>query len=36
LPGADGQPFALYSFGADGQRGGEGDARDVGILPARP
>lgn len=35
VPGADGQPFALYSFGADGQRGGEGDARDIGILPAQ-
>jgi general secretion pathway protein G len=34
LPGADGQPFALYSFGADGKRGGEGDAKDIGILPA--
>jgi general secretion pathway protein G len=36
IPGADGQPFALFSLGADGQRGGEGDARDIGILPARP
>ncbi len=36
LPGADGQPFALYSLGADGQRGGEGDARDIGVLPAQP
>lgn len=35
VPGADGQPFALYSFGADGKAGGEGDARDLGILPAR-
>ena len=34
VPGADGQPFALYSLGADGKRGGEGDARDIGILPA--
>ena len=33
LPGADGQPFALYSLGADGKRGGEGDDRDIGILP---
>jgi general secretion pathway protein G len=36
IPGADGQPFALYSFGADGKRGGEGDAKDIGILPAQP
>ena len=35
VPGADGQPFAIYSFGADGKAGGEGDARDLGILPAR-
>jgi general secretion pathway protein G len=36
LPGSDGQPFALYSFGADGKAGGEGDARDIGVLPANP
>lgn len=34
LPGADGQPFALYSLGADGKRGGERNDADVGILPA--
>lgn len=34
LPGADGQPFALYSLGADGKRGGTGDAADLGVLPA--
>ena len=34
IPGANGQPFALYSFGADRKRGGEGDAADIGILPA--
>ena len=33
LPGANGQGFALYSFGSDGKRGGEGDARDLGVLP---
>lgn len=33
--GANGQPFALYSLGADGKPGGEGDARDLGILPAQ-
>ena len=36
LPGTDGQGFALYSFGSDGKRGGEGDARDIGKLPAQP
>lgn len=36
LPGAEGQPFALYSFGADGKPGGEGDARDIGVLPPNP
>jgi general secretion pathway protein G len=35
VPGSDGHPFALYSFGADGKAGGEGDARDLGILSAR-
>lgn len=34
VPGADGQPFALYSLGADGKRGGSGDAADIGVLPA--
>ncbi|HLO96367.1 MAG TPA: type II secretion system major pseudopilin GspG [Burkholderiaceae bacterium] len=34
VPGANGQPFALYSFGADGKAGGEGDAADIGVLPA--
>lgn len=34
VPGADGQPFALFSMGADGKRGGQGDAADVGVLPA--
>ncbi len=33
VPGANGQPFALYSLGADGKRGGEGNDADVGILP---
>jgi general secretion pathway protein G len=33
--GANGQPFALYSFGADGKPGGDGDARDLGVLPAQ-
>ncbi len=33
VPGASGQPFALYSLGADGKRGGEGTDADVGMLP---
>lgn len=33
VPGADGRPFALYSYGADGVRGGEGNNADIGILP---
>lgn len=33
LPGANGQPFALYSLGADGKRGGEGTDADIGVLP---
>ena len=33
LPGAGGQPFALYSYGNDGKRGGEGYAADIGTLP---
>ena len=33
MPGRDGQPFALYSFGADGKAGGESNDADVGILP---
>jgi len=28
-------PFALYSLGADGQPGGEGNNADVGFLPAQ-
>jgi general secretion pathway protein G len=33
LPGSNGQPFALYSFGADGKKGGEGLDADIGMLP---
>jgi len=33
VPGANGQPFALYSFGADGKKGGEGNDADIGYLP---
>lgn len=35
FPGAEGQPFALYSQGADRQPGGEGYDADVGYLPPR-
>jgi general secretion pathway protein G len=33
IPGANGQPMAIYSLGADGKRGGEGNDADIGILP---
>lgn len=33
VPGANGQPFALYSLGADRKPGGSGDDADIGILP---
>ena len=33
VPGSNGQPFALYSFGADGKKGGEGLDADIGMLP---
>ncbi len=33
MPGRDGLPFALYSLGADGKPGGEGNDADVGFLP---
>ena len=33
LPGRNGLPFALYSLGADGKPGGEGNDADVGFLP---
>jgi general secretion pathway protein G len=29
------EPFSLYSLGADGQDGGEGDAKDIGYLPVK-
>jgi general secretion pathway protein G len=32
-PGRDGLPFAIYSYGADGKPGGEGNDADVGFLP---
>jgi general secretion pathway protein G len=33
LPNTNKQPMAIYSFGADGKRGGESNDADVGILP---
>ena len=33
LPGTNNQPLALYSFGADGKKGGEGNDADIGLLP---
>lgn len=33
IPGRDGLPFAIYSFGADGKPGGEGNDADIGFLP---
>lgn len=29
------EPFSLYSLGADGQQGGEGDNKDIGYLPTK-
>ncbi|CAM4167363.1 type II secretion system major pseudopilin GspG [Acinetobacter pragensis] len=29
IPGAEGRPYDLYSFGADGQSGGEGNDADI-------
>ena len=33
IPGRDGLPFAIYSYGADGKPGGEGNDADIGFLP---
>ncbi|MGM9516475.1 type II secretion system major pseudopilin GspG [Roseateles sp. DB2] len=33
VPGRDGHPYALYSFGADRKAGGSGDDADLGLLP---
>jgi general secretion pathway protein G len=35
IPGREGMAFALYSLGADGKPGGEGNDADVGFLPAQ-
>ena len=29
VPGSDGQPYELLSFGPDGKRGGDGDKEDI-------
>lgn len=34
VPGPNGKPFLIYSFGADGVAGGEGNNADIGIKPA--
>lgn len=34
IPGSDGLPFAIYSLGADGEPGGDGNNADIGFLPA--
>ena len=31
VPGKDGKPFTIYSFGADGKQGGEGNNADIGL-----
>lgn len=36
VPGRDGMPFAIYSYGADGKPGGEGINADTGYLPQKP
>lgn len=33
-PGRDGRPFDIYSLGADGREGGEGDDADIGTWGA--
>lgn len=35
VPGANERPYALYSYGADGQYGGEGNNADIGYLPPK-
>lgn len=35
IPGRDGLPFAVYSFGADGKAGGEANDADIGFLPGK-
>lgn len=33
IPGSEGLPFAIFSLGADGKPGGEGNDADIGFLP---
>ncbi|QNN71588.1 type II secretion system major pseudopilin GspG [Thermomonas carbonis] len=33
---SDANPFVLYSYGADGKEGGEGQDADIGYLPGQP
>ncbi|QDQ29311.1 type II secretion system protein GspG [Chitinimonas arctica] len=33
VPGPEGRPFGIYSLGADGKPGGEGNDADVGMVP---
>lgn len=35
VPGTNGQPFALYSLGGDGKKGGTETDADIGYLPPR-
>lgn len=35
VPGPEGRPFGIYSFGADGKQGGEGNDADIGMLSAK-
>lgn len=34
IPGSDGRPFVIFSYGADGKPGGEGIDADIGLAPA--
>lgn len=33
VPGPEGRPFGIFSYGADGKAGGEGNDADIGMLP---
>ena len=33
VPGPDGKPFVIYSLGADGKTGGDGNNADIGLAP---
>lgn len=36
VPGPDGRPFGIFSFGADGKAGGEGNDADIGLTASSP